>query len=341
MKSAPDPAALAADPAWLPHGFEPASDTLRFVRLGRAARRAPPFLDGRRIGPELERATAPIEALAFAPADGTRCHFIFHSAFCGSTLLARALDIEGRSLALKEPNILGSLLQQAAAAGSAGAVKRPLETVLALLERPFEPGETIILKPSDGANPLAAAMLALRPEAKAILLYRPLPQFLLSVVRRGQSGRLWARRHVSRFARLPEYRLEADVLPAGELADLQVAALGWLQHQAAFARLLGDLPERVAAIEADSLFADPAGTVERAARWFGLGLGSEEAAAIAAGTTFAREAKLADREFDPAARRREDAMAKFAYGEEIKAAVEWAEALAAASSIPMRLSSPG
>ncbi|MFL6846122.1 MAG: hypothetical protein ACJ8ER_14715 [Allosphingosinicella sp.] len=341
MKSAPDPAALAADPAWLPHGFDPASETLRFVRLERAARRALPFLDGRRIGPELERATAPLDALAFAPAEGARCHFIFHSAFCGSTLLARALDIEGRTLALKEPNILGSLLQQAAAAGSAGAVERPLATVLALLERPFEPGETILIKPSDGANPLAASMLALRPQAKAVLLYRPLPQFLLSVVRRGQSGRLWARKHVSRFARLPEYRLEAEVPPAGEIADLQVAALGWLQHQATFARLLSELPDRVAAIEAEALFADPAGTLEKAARWFGLGLGSDEAAAIASGPAFAREAKLADRDFDPAARRREDAMAKFAYGEEIKAAVEWAEGLAAASGIPMRLSNPG
>ena len=43
-----------------------------------------------------------IDALPSAKAP----HFIFHSAFCCSTLLARAFDIEGQSIGLKEPTIL-------------------------------------------------------------------------------------------------------------------------------------------------------------------------------------------------------------------------------------------
>src|SRR5688500_14951190 len=106
--TAPSPAALLADPEWLPHTFDRAGERLDFVRLTAADRDALAFLAEEYVGARFAHEVLPWDAVkAAAPAgDGAQVHFIFHTGFCCSTLLARAVAAGGGVAVLREPDIL-------------------------------------------------------------------------------------------------------------------------------------------------------------------------------------------------------------------------------------------
>jgi hypothetical protein len=334
----PDTAALVADPAWLPHRIVGGGASIRFVRLSRAEQRGLTFLDDRFVGEDVPRREIPLAAVAGArPGAGARCHFIFHSAFCCSTLLGRALDVDGLATVLQEPQALVDLAASLPASGGRHGVRPMLDTVLTLLQRPHRAGEAAIVKPGNFANPLIEDMLELRPRARALLMHAKLPAFLLAVVRRGTANRAWARRMATLCRRHPQFEsVEARDLLL--LTDLQVAAFVWLHHQAQFARLVREQPPgRVATLDSADFLADPERTLAAAATLFGLDVDEERAAAIAAGPAFRQNAKRPGRAFDAVALKREEAAAKFAHGAEIEEAVTWARALAERAGVPLEL----
>jgi hypothetical protein len=336
-------AALASDADWLPHRIDTAQGVIHFVRLAREDHRRMAFLTEEYIGQAPARAAAPIGDVAAAapPAGGTRCHFIFHSAFCCSTLVARALDVEGRVMGLKEPVALQDLANAALGPGDPARLRPHLALALALLARPFAPGEAVVIKPTDIVTPLAAEMLAARPEARALLLYSPLPDFLRSVAKKGLFGRVWARRSLAFHGRRPAFDPGYSEQDRWLHTDLQVAALGWLHQQARFARLVREQPAgRVATLDSVTLLARRQEMLAAVDRLFGLGLPSATVAAIADGPVFARDSKSHDKAFDASAREREHAAAAQAHGDEIAMVVKWAEAVAAHVGVPMRPGAP-
>ncbi len=337
-----DRAAVLADPAWLPHRVLDEGRTLQLVRLPRDEQRRLPFLDERFVAAGAPRFELAIAELAEAekPATAAGCHFIFHSAFCCSTLMSRALDIEGAATTLHEPQAFIDLAYLLPQSHWPDDQRQALEVVLDLLERPHRAGEKTVIKPTDFANPLIEAILALRPSSRILLMYADLPAYLLTIARRGRKHRSWARSLATICRRHPQFETDrtSDLLL---LTDLEAASFVWLQHQARFARLVGELPAgRVATLRADRFLAEPARAVHAAAAHFGLGLMEEQAAAIAAGPVFRRHSKWPDRNFDPADQKREEAVAGFAYGAEIAETVEWAEAVAAEAGVPLSLEAP-
>lgn len=335
--------ALAADFEWFPHRIDLSQGAMHFVRLTREDHRAATFIDDQYIGDGHGRKALPLasiatHALALPPA---RMHFIFHSAFCCSTLLARAVDVEGTSMGLKEPLALADLAEAAMATRAPERFRASLQVLLNLLARPFAADETVIAKPTNVANPLIGQMLALRPEAKALLLYSPLPDYLRSIAKKGLFGRTWARRLLASLLRMPEYDAGFTEAERWEHSDLQVAALAWLQQQAQFARLLREQPRgRLASLDSKTLLADPERTMAGVSALFGLSLHPGQVAAIASGPIFASDSKRHDQKFDAERRAEEHARTEAAHGEEIAMVVKWAEAVAAHVGVPLRLDAP-
>jgi hypothetical protein len=164
--------AIAGDYRWFPFRLDASATSIAFIRADRDDHRAVTFLDDELSHRSGISRQVPVQELAPVarrlPANP--CHFIFHSAFCCSTLLARALDVPGKSMGLKEPLVLNDLVQAAMAAGAPGAIKSSaLAPILSLLARPFAPGETVIVKPSNAANPLIEQIMDTRPASKALL----------------------------------------------------------------------------------------------------------------------------------------------------------------------------
>ena len=85
-----------ADPTWLAHRYDRPRETLWFRHVPRAMHAAGPFLTDDLIGDAPEHRLDRAAAVAAARDGAVPAHFIFHSAFCASTLLTRALDIPGR-----------------------------------------------------------------------------------------------------------------------------------------------------------------------------------------------------------------------------------------------------
>lgn len=327
---------LARDPAWLPHRIDLRSREIGFVKLDREDHRRATFLTDEYIGADAQReaiALTEIGEVARAASPG-RCHFIFHSAFCCSTLLARAMDIPGVAMGLKEPAALMNLADAALTGSNVGGVLPP---VLDLLSRPFADGEAVVIKPTNVVNPLIDALLAARPDARALLLYSPLPGFLRSVAQKGLFGRIWARRSAASLARKPEFDPGYTPAERWEHSDLQVAALAWLQQQALFHRLSRSMPDRVATLDNETLLADPKRALAALTGLFQLDVAEDAIEAIASGPIFARNSKRHAEPFDAERRAAEHAQAELAYGEEIGMVVRWAEAVAAHVGVPMRL----
>jgi hypothetical protein len=331
--------ACLSDPAWLPHRVLDEGRVLRMVQLSRAEQRERPFLDRRRVGEDRDFVDLSVSQIRVAqrpPATGP--HFIFHSAYCRSTLLSRALQVDGVSTVLKEPQALADLAAMLPKSGWPQEQRLALDVVIDLMGRTELPHEQLLIKPSNCANLLIEHIMELRPDSRILLMYAPLPAFLLSVCRRRRWSRV--RRFATAYRLFPQFETEGtrDLLL---LTDLQAAAFLWLQQQAQFARLVRDFPPaRVATLRADVFCAEPARTLRAAAAHFGLRVMDEQIAQITTGPVFSRDSKSPDQRFDERILKRDEALAKLAFGPEIDTALDWATAVAAQAAVPQDLGSP-
>jgi hypothetical protein len=328
---------VVSDPEWIPHTYDVAGAELTFVHVPRAARAELMFLSDEHFAGNFEKADFPAAAVAgeLANAPAAPVHFIFHTSFCCSTLLANALDVAGRSTVLKEPDVLINLANRLIRSDDR-ANRQRTALVLRLLERPFEQGETVIVKPTNFANRLLDLALAQRPDSRSVLLYSDVETFLRSLLKRGMWGRILGRKLFNQLSAWSPLDFGYGPTELLELTDVQVAALAWLMqihHFDAVARAFGP---RVMLLDSATLLADPAAAVDRAQALFGLGLGEEEVRAIAAGPVFSRHSKFSDRRYNAEAREQEHKATSEAHSEELAMVVKWIEAVAAQLGAPLR-----
>ncbi len=335
-----DWSAYLSDPAWLPHAYDPARDALTFAHVPREAQRRITFLDPRFIPRSAESHAVALTDLppARVRAASGPLRFIFHTGFCCSTLLTRALDMPGVSMGLKEPAVLASFAEYWSGTRRTAGAFEALIVTLDLLSRPFGPGETQIVKPSTVANHIIPQLLHARRDAKAIVLFSSLDSFLRAIARRGQEGRIFARQLFRQFA--PVIPLDSGFSDEDALlqADLQVAAQAWLM-QAAFmetiARRFG--VDHVRVLSKETLLARPADTLHQVGRFFGADISEPRAAEIAAGPVFREHAKELGRPFDTAAAQAQHDEAGAAHRDELVTALSWARTLAARCNAPLVL----
>lgn len=333
----PSPRDLALDPEWLPHTYGPDGSELTFVRVPRSEHDRLMFLAEEHYAGRFAKRTVPVSDLEgeVGAAPPAPMHFIFHTAFCASTLLVRALDIPGRTVGLKEPDVLINLANRLVRSDDPGNRER-LRLVLRLLSRPFTPGETVVVKPTNFANRLLLPVLEELPEARAVLLHSDLPTLLRSLVKRDMWGRIWARRLYRSAAAWTSLDPGYDAGELFELTDLQVAGLAWLMQIRHFDEVARRLPGRTMVIDSADFLAGPAETLRRAGGLFGLAIDAAEAEAIAVGPVFSRHSKFSQRDYSVEAREAEHDAAIAAHGEEIGMVVKWVEAVAAHCGTPMR-----
>lgn len=339
--------AIIADPNWLPYKISDESRTLQLIHLSRDQLRNLYFLDKRshpdrwiKVAGEASAVRMPVATIVErARAAGSRpSHYIFHSAFCCSTLMSRALDIEGVACVLREPRSLHETVATMTGSSLTYEQRRALDTVLNLMQRPRAPGERTIIKPANLANPLIDHIMEREPGSRALVMYCSLPGFLLAIARRRRWS--WVRNLAAFYRNHLEFETQ-QTRNLLRLTDLQMAAFLWLQYQAQFARLLRELPVgRVATLRADAFVARPTEALVAAATFFELRLGKEEAAAITQGPLFQSHSKSSDASFDQSKQQRNDALLKLAFGPEIEQAMTWGEAVAAEASIPLELQAP-
>ena len=320
---------IVRDPIWLPHTFNPAGDLLDFVRLSLEDRRRLAFLAQEYVGKDFEHQIAPYDSVQASapPGDEAPLHFIFHTSFCCSSLLARALEAGGAAEALREPDILMNLSSRLLREPSAANLDR-LDLMLRLLSRPLQ-AKRVIVKPSNFANNLIGPILKLRGSARAVLIHSDLHAFLRSIAKKGMWGRIWARKLFARCSSWSSVRLGFSQAEMFELSDLQVAGLAWLVQATHFRQVAQHHGSpRVTLLHSDAFLTQRERAIGLLSARLDLGYGPKNVREIAEGEVFARNSKSADRAFDAATREAEHRQALDAHGEEIDMVAKWIAAVA-------------
>lgn len=334
-----------AQPAWFPVKLDANARQIHFVHTTRANLSSAPFLDERFETDRKGWRSLSLEEAACItghPAGGAVSppSFVFHTAFCCSTLLARALDRPGRALSLKEPGILMDLANARRTHPEFGADRARFQslaqTVFGLLGRRFEPDEHVLVKPTNAANRLLSAATA--QDARILLLYPDLTSFLVSVIKKGEACRYFVR-HLLNIFRLD--RPDINAWPHRELmllTDLQVAALVWNLQVELFQHVLaeGGKENRIRTLHTERFLDNPAGVLFDVQAFFGLGYTSADASAIAGSALFQRHAKFPGQDYDKAVRQAEKAQILKQYSGEISTTLEWTRRLRQ-SAVPERL----
>jgi hypothetical protein len=181
---------LLADPACFLHSVDLDGDRAVFFRIDRALLREASFVDGRSSIALDTPETVLLSDLAMVAATEPRLdRYIFNQSFCGSTLLARLLDVPGQSLVLKEPNCLVDLSVWKTLNLRAGRPLDRLAPALRLvrqaLRRPFAPSEVIVVKPAGWANILIDELVADAARIRPLFMTIDRRSFLRAVFRRG------------------------------------------------------------------------------------------------------------------------------------------------------------
>lgn len=326
--------ALLKDGAWLAHRYDATADAFHFRHVDRAGHNAATFLTDEYLGAEASPVAIPRSATMGLRGESAGLHLILHSAFCASTMLANGFDLPGVSMGLKEPVLLNDIVGFRRRGADPVAVADRLSVSLDMLARPFGEDAAVVVKPSNIFNALAPAALAMRPESKALLLYAPLPIFLLSVARKGLWCRLWCRELLEGLLRDGIVNLGFETSDYFRQTDLQIAAVGWLAQQKLFqdiARKFG--PERIAALDSERLTGHPGKALMAATSHFGL---NDHISANNTHPAFGRHSKFGGT-FRTEDRRAEYALAQQAYGDEIEKVLVWAKAVADSAGVPLTL----
>ena len=332
---------VVRDPEWLPHGYDADGRTLTLVRVPPDERTRLKFLFDEQYGGNFPKLSFPGAAVAdvvnaeLDPADRAPSHFIFHTSFCGSTLLARALERPGIATSLREPAIFTNLANRVAQRSEQAAADR-LELVLRLIERPLAADESVITKQSSFANRLIEPILRARQESHAVLLYSNLETYLISLLKRGLKGRIWGRKLFTILRGWSALELGLRPEELTELTDMQVASLAWLMQIHQFGVMAKTFGPRVMLIESSDMFADPTATLHRVSTLFDLGMTERDAAEIAAGPTFAKHSKFTDRDYSIEERQRDLETVGNANAEELTMVIKWNEAFAAHHGVLLR-----
>lgn len=320
LPDAGNPSAIVADASWFPDDLAP-DGTLSFVRVGREDLAREAFLDERWQRERLPRARHRLEEIARQlplRLSRPRLNFIWHTAFCCSTAISRALDLPGRNLSLREPDVLTALAS--ARRASAPGFSEAARAVFSLLARPFRAGAGVTIKPTNFANILIGDA-ALLTSGKMLFLYSDLPSFVLSIARRGERGRAFARALFWEIAGDGHAQFGWPMEKLFKLSDLEIAALAWHMQIETLSRAWSQLePGRATTLDCDAFLHSPEETLAALDTFFGFGLGERVLA-------FARKAgphaKHADREFTAVARREEHQEAREQIGPILNEIIAW------------------
>ena len=328
--SAPDattPPAAAIDPAdarWFPFDLDLPAGRIRFLHVAPTVLDESVFLDHRIALAERRPLDVARDGLALPPPATPA--WLFHTSFCCSTLLARALHASPAVEVLKEPFALRRLSD----ARHAGAgIDEWIDPVARLLARRWHAGSRTVIKPTHVALNLAPALLAATPGAPAVLLHSGLADFIVSNLKKppetkDKVGRLAAR--LVADAGWPPALLERAGQASGWAG---LVAAQWLATMALADAALAAAPDRVLPLRDRELLADVPAQVARVATHLGLPV-SPSTLALRAAAEAGRHAKATDVAYDAAQREREASMLRERFAPMIDAALAWARAEPAA-----------
>lgn len=262
--------------------------------------------------------------------------YIFHMAHCGSTLLARALDVPDRNIVYREPMALRQLAVEKASAGFSREQdwRRRLKLVTRFLARRYVKDGPAIVKANVPVNFIIPEILDRCADEPSIVLYFPLEHYLMAILR-SANHRKWVAGVVTEMQ-----RAIGEMVPLERnMSVAKAAAALWLAQALIYQEAALNHP-KVASLNAEDLFETPDIAVSRAFAHFGQPAAEGDVARIVGGELFARYSKNPQVAFDNAARLARREALRQELRPELEEARQWVAARAGETRLPERLANP-
>ncbi len=263
---------ISSSPDLFPARIRFADDKAYFVKMSPQWYSESVFLDPARmkgtyvIESNLQWAQTVAENIAWHPTN-----FIFHTAFCGSTLMAQALDAMFNSLPLREPELLGNVLYYLRSSPENNIDKIPwLERVVRLLSRSYHPQQYVVVKANDNANPLMINLLKWRSDIPILFMYTPLSEFLVGCLK-ADNRLAWIRQRFNAVKALAQGLLNTDgEWSVDDNAYGEMAAIYWSYNIALYLKARQLSSQQIRSLDFNQMLARPRDSVEACAKLFAL-----------------------------------------------------------------------
>ena len=263
-------------PDFFPARINFSDDRAFFVKMSPRWYSESVFLDPARI-----KGTCVIESnlkWLQSAADQTAWHpsgLIFHTAFCGSTLMAQALDAVFNCLPLREPEVLGNVLFFIKSKTDESDIGEQtklawLERVMRLLSRQYKPLQRVVIKANDYANPLMIDLLNWRSDLPILFMYTPLDEFLAGCLK-AENRRDWIR---GRYKAIRN--LETDIFHRGDIESLEddaygeMAAVYWAFNLALYYKARRLSTHSLRSLDFNAMLANPLESIQACGELFAL-----------------------------------------------------------------------
>lgn len=255
--------------------------------------------------------------------------FIFHTAFCGSTLMSQTLAGAYRNLPLREPDALGNLMYLLRSKTETDQSKSEwLDRILRILSRRYDDDAPAVIKANDYANGLLLDVLRARPDAPVLFMYTPLAEFVAGCLKT-DNRRTWIRDRYSIVMASGSDLLPLDSPQLSDDAHAEMAAVYWSYNIATYLRARREFSTTLRGLEFNHMLAAPAATVAAAASFFGLNPQPGARLADVIQSQFGVYSKSAEFRYSP--QQREDEIKRLTgkFSDEIAAAEKFARMLLA------------
>lgn len=309
-----------ADARWFPVDVDVRGGRVAFLELSDSVIGNASFLDNRVDAPFGESRIVPADQLRLS-STGSHVGWLFHTSFCCSTLLARALHFLPYQICLKEPLVLRRL-GDARADGE--ALERFPQIIVNLLARHREDGASVVIKPTHAALNVATDLLRETPTARAVIMTSDLEDFLISNLKKTSETQAKIPQLAERALRSCNYR---DLLPEQAFSPpdlLCAAALQW----AAQRELIMDIREsagadRVWILDQQELLHDVPAVAGAVSKWLGLEPPAE-LFALHVEAVSQRHAKAPDTNYGSKKRDVERQLVASMFSDQLRTALNWA-----------------
>jgi hypothetical protein len=331
-----DISAIFKSPDYYPMSMDFRREVLRFVRMSPDAYRDSVFLDTRTkflggIAYEIR-----LDDVLFAERNQRifprPIHYILHTTFCCSTLLARYFEALESCFVLKEPLLLTQLA--VTPPRSVEPWDEVFDVGMKLLSRGYEPSQITIIKPHEPCNVLAGRLLERDVRSTVTFLIIPLKQFLLAILK-SKERRAWIRTRIRSLYpdALPQF---APIAPE-QLTDAESAAYLWLVNRFLCEQLRsGEYGSRVLVIDGNMVADAPEAVLSRVSQLCGLNLDDGQLELLQRNVK-GRYSKDVFRPFDAIARKEELTQLEDRFGSEVEAGLRLAEPYRIVPEVPVDL----
>ncbi len=307
-----------ADPRWFAVDLHVPDRRFGVLRVDEALVDRSPFLDTRMAVPFAEALPVAVANVSIAPPP--RVAWLFHTSFCASTLLARALHLPPHTVCLKEPLVLRRL---ADARKSSWPLDGILEPTVHLLGRPWHPGGAVVIKPTHVALNVATSLMQAVPDSRAVILTSSRSDFMISNLKKLPESQAKIPELVKRAMAASGFaaRLSPAALQPPDL--IAASGLQWAAQRELVCNVVAEVgAARIRVLDAVPLLANVAGTVIACAEWLQLPIPRDALAAHAADAA-TRNAKALTMPYSPDQRAREADEVAADFAPKLAAAEAW------------------